>query len=84
MSFFITNNEHGTGPVLHRHPYEEVFIVQEGKATFTVEGEEIEAEAGQIVIVEAGKAHRFVNSGEGPLRQVTIHPAPRMVQEDLE
>jgi len=26
------------GPRLHRHPYEEVFVVQEGTATFTAGG----------------------------------------------
>jgi quercetin dioxygenase-like cupin family protein len=26
----------GSGPRLHRHPYAEIFVVQEGQATFTV------------------------------------------------
>jgi quercetin dioxygenase-like cupin family protein len=84
VSFFLTRHPPGTGPGLHRHPYEETFIVQEGSATFTVDGETIEAEAGHIVVVPAGAAHRFVSSGEGVLRQVTIHPSGRMIQEWLE
>ena len=63
----------GDGPQLHRHPYEEVFVVQEGAATFTLDGEEREVRAGEVVVAPAGVAHRFVNSGDGPLRQVDIH-----------
>lgn len=74
----------GKGPKLHRHPYQEVFIVQEGEVTFTVGEEEIEASGGQVVVVPAGVPHKFVNSGAGPLRQVDIHPAGRLVTEWLE
>jgi hypothetical protein len=30
VSLFIIRNRPDTGPGLHRHPYEETFIVQEG------------------------------------------------------
>jgi quercetin dioxygenase-like cupin family protein len=36
VSFFLTDAPPGTGPGLHKHPYEEVFVVQEGEVTFTV------------------------------------------------
>ena len=53
VSFFITTHERGAGPDLHRHPYEETFIVQGGEALFTIEDETIAAMAGQIVVVPA-------------------------------
>jgi quercetin dioxygenase-like cupin family protein len=84
VSFFISHHQPGQGPRLHRHPYEETFILEEGTVTFTVDGETVEARAGEIVVVPAGAAHKFVNSGDGALRQVSIHPAPQMVQEWLE
>src|SRR4051812_11067290 len=84
VSFFVSHHAPGEGPGLHRHPYEETFILQEGTATFTVDGESIEAEPGAVLVVPAGAAHKFVNSGEGRLRQVSIHPAPEMTQEELE
>ncbi len=40
--------------------------------------------AGQIVIAPAGVAHKFVNIGDRPLRQVNIHPVARMETEWLE
>ena len=74
----------GGGPKLHRHPYEEVFIVQEGTATFTAGDEMVEVKDGQVVVVPAGVAHKFVNSGEDRLRQVDIHASERFVTEWLE
>lgn len=84
VSFFITRNRPGTGPGLHRHPYEETFIVQEGEARFTIGQSVIEAVAGEIVVAPAGTPHKFVNSGTTPLRQVNIHPVPRMETEWLD
>jgi quercetin dioxygenase-like cupin family protein len=74
----------GRGPALHRHPYAEVFIVQEGQATFTVDGEEQEVRAGDILVAHANQPHSFVNSGTGRLRQVDIHVSPSMSTEWLE
>ena len=84
VSFFITRNRPGTGPDLHRHPYEETFIVQDGEARFTVGESTIDASAGQIVIAPAGTPHKFVNTGSTPLRQINIHPVPGMETEWLE
>ena len=65
----------GRGPSLHRHPYDELIITQEGTATLFVgaDGRQREVGAGEIVVVPAGQWHGFVNSGDGPLRQVDIH-----------
>jgi mannose-6-phosphate isomerase-like protein (cupin superfamily) len=73
----------GGGPDLHKHPYEEVFIVQEGEATFIAGEEEQRAQAGDIVIVPADTPHAFTNSGDGPLRQIDIHVSPRFSTEWL-
>jgi mannose-6-phosphate isomerase-like protein (cupin superfamily) len=67
----------GGGPALHQHPYDEVFVVQEGRALFVAGNEERDVRAGEIVIVPAGTPHRFENTGTGPLRQVDIHVSPR-------
>jgi quercetin dioxygenase-like cupin family protein len=76
----------GGGPSLHRHPYPEVFITQAGTATFLLgeDGDEREVGPGQIVVVPAGQWHGFVNSGDGPLRQIDIHVSPSFDTEWLE
>jgi quercetin dioxygenase-like cupin family protein len=84
VSFFLARPAPGGGPSLHRHPYEETFVVHEGRVNFTVDDQTIEAEAGQIVIAPPGSAHKFVNVGDAPAHMTNIHPRPRMSQEDLE
>ena len=74
----------GSGPKLHRHPYAEIFVVQGGNATFTVGGAVVEASGGQILIAPAGVPHKFVNSGDRPLRQLDIHLSGRFDTEWLE
>ena len=84
VSFIVVDAPPGSGPRLHRYPYEEVFVVQEGSATFTAGDEVIEAGGGQVVVVPAGVPHKFVNSGTGRLRQVDIHASDRFITEWLE
>ena len=84
VSFFLARTPPGRGPSLHRHPYEETFVVHEGRVDFTVDGQTIEAGAGQIVIAPPGSAHKFVNVGDAPTHMTNIHPRPRMSQEDLD
>ena len=83
VSVIVVDAPAGGGPRLHRHSYEEVFVVQEGSATFTAGDEVIEATGGQVVVVPAGVAHKFVNSGDARLRQVDIHASDHFVTECL-
>ena len=84
VSFFLTDGPPGSGPKLHKHPYAEVFVIQEGDVTFTVGEEVIEAAGGQIVVVPPGVPHKFVNSGTGRARHIDIHASRRMTTEWLE
>jgi mannose-6-phosphate isomerase-like protein (cupin superfamily) len=83
VSVFLSHNRPGTGPKLHRHPYDETFIVQDGDVLFTVGDSEIEAGAGDILVVPAGTPHKFLSRG-ATHRQVSIHPVARMETEWLE
>ncbi len=84
VSFFLTNGSPGSGPDLHRHPYAEVFVIQDGEVTFTVGEDIIEASAGQIVVVPTGVPHKFVNSDTARARHIDIHASRRMITEWLE
>jgi mannose-6-phosphate isomerase-like protein (cupin superfamily) len=84
ISLIVVDAPPGGGPRLHRHPYEEVFVVLEGTATFTAGDDTIEVRGGQVVVVPAGMAHKFVNSGPGRLRQVDIHAEGQFATEWLE
>ena len=83
VSFFVTDHPPGGGPDLHKHPYPEVFVVQEGEATFTVHDEQLPVSAGNVVVVPADTPHAFKNSGDGRLRQVSIHQSGELIQHEL-
>ena len=51
VSFIVIDTPPGSGPKLHKHPYAEVFVVQEGSVKFTAGEEVIEASGGQVVVV---------------------------------
>lgn len=80
----VVDSDPGEGPRLHRHPYEEVFVMHEGEATFTLGDEQIAAKPGDVLVAPAGTPHKFVNTGSGRLRQVDIHVSPEFVTEWLE
>ena len=84
VSLFLITSEPGVGPVLHKHPYPETWIVRSGNALFTADGQEIEAGPGDILVVGGETPHKFKNMGPGQLDIICIHPSPRFIQEDLE
>jgi mannose-6-phosphate isomerase-like protein (cupin superfamily) len=80
LSFFFTNTDSGHGPVLHQHPYEEVFVILEGQATFTIAGQTLISGEGDVLLAPANTPHKFINSGEGRLRSINIHPSKEIIQ----
>lgn len=84
ISAFLLNAQPGRGPGPHRHPYDEVQFIREGRGLYTVNGKEFEAGAGDILVIKAGEVHGFKCIGDSPLIQVDIHLSPRFIQENLE
>lgn len=80
---FYTTEKVGHGPPLHQHPYEEIFIVRQGRALFTVGDEQLEAVAGQVVFAPANVPHTFVNLGPGILETTDLHVSDTFIQENL-
>lgn len=84
VSFFVSSTPPGQGPSLHKHPYEEVFVVYDGTLTFTVGDESVEVTGGHIVIVPPETPHKFTNTGSEIAHHVDIHTSGQMVQTWLE
>ena len=83
VSVFLLNAPPGRGPGPHRHPYDEVQFIREGRGLYVVNGEEFEAGAGDILVIKAGEIHSFRCVGDEPLVQVDVHLSPRFIQENL-
>ncbi len=43
VSFFLVRNQPGQGPKLHHHPYDETFVVLEGRVRVSVGDEVLDA-----------------------------------------
>ena len=83
VSVFLFRGEAGAGPGPHRHSYDEVQFIQEGRGRWIVDGHEFEAGAGDILVIKAGEVHSFRCIGDGPLVQLDVHLSPRFIQENL-
>jgi len=83
VSLILDRSEPGGGPALHRHPYDELWIVDDGHATFTAGDRKLAAGRGSVVVVPAGTPHAFQNTGTAPMRMVCIHTRARMETEWL-
>lgn len=72
----------GGGPRLHRHPYDETFIVYAGAARFTVGEDVVLVRAGQILVAPALVPHKFATIGDYAAHH--IHASDRFITEWLE
>ena len=84
VSLIFDHSDPGAGPRLHRHPYDETWIVQEGSVTFQAGNERLHASPGDVVIVPPETPHKFTNDGPGQSVMVCIHASPEFVTEWLE
>jgi mannose-6-phosphate isomerase-like protein (cupin superfamily) len=84
VSFIWVDMPPGGSVRLHQHPYEEIFIIQEGVSSFVVGSAKIEAKAGQIIIVPADTPHKFTNETDAPLKQIDIHVSKSFITQWLE
>jgi mannose-6-phosphate isomerase-like protein (cupin superfamily) len=84
LSIILVEAGPGRGPSLHRHDYEEVFVVHAGEVTLTIGETQVQAGPGDVAVVPAGVPHGFVNSGSEPLRMTAIHNSPEFATQWLE
>jgi len=84
VSFIWVDMPPGGSVRLHKHPYTEIFIIQEGVSTFTVDETTLEAYAGQVIIVPAHVPHKFINNSDQQLKQIDIHVNKDFITDWLE
>jgi len=84
ISLIIDESEPGQGPRLHRHAYDETWVIEEGDISFQVGEDSFKAGPGDIAMIPPGVPHKFTNDGPGRSRIVCIHASPTIVGEWLE
>ncbi|MFD3189152.1 cupin domain-containing protein [Sedimentitalea sp. HM32M-2] len=81
---FFSSATPGAGPVLHTHPYDEIFICHAGRARFTLGDQVRDAVAGDVLRAPAGMPHKFEVIGPERYEGIDIHCSPEVIQTDLE
>jgi mannose-6-phosphate isomerase-like protein (cupin superfamily) len=84
ISLILDNSGPGQGPRLHRHPYDETWVIEEGTLTFQLGGEQISVGPGDIVIAPPNTPYKFTNTSAERSKAVCIHASPTMITEWLE
>jgi mannose-6-phosphate isomerase-like protein (cupin superfamily) len=84
ISVILDYSEPGHGPKLHKHPYDETWVVIEGHLIFRAGDQQLEAGPGDIVIVPPETPHKFTNQGPERANLVCIHANPTFETEWLE
>jgi quercetin dioxygenase-like cupin family protein len=62
----------GAGPPLHRHDFEEIFVVLEGEVETTFRGQKRVVSADEAIHIPANSPHQFRNSSPNAVRMLCI------------
>jgi quercetin dioxygenase-like cupin family protein len=73
LSLFEQWSAPGLGAPEHTHPEnEELIVVLDGQARFSVEGQEEPLGSGDTIVIAAGEWHSFVNTGVRVLHTMAV------------
>jgi mannose-6-phosphate isomerase-like protein (cupin superfamily) len=64
------------GPTNEHEGSDQWLYVADGKASITVEGEDLVVEPGELLLIEAGETHEVRNAGDEPLVTLNIYAPP--------
>ncbi len=84
ISLMLGDVQPGDGAPLHRHTYEELFVVHEGRGAYTIGETTVEAGPGDLVLIPAGVPHKLRNIGDTLLRHTAVHATDKVVIEWLD
>lgn len=66
-----------TGGTDNRHDRSDQWLYAvSGSATATVDGERVEIEPGDLVVIEAGETHELANEGDDPFESLNLYVPP--------
>jgi mannose-6-phosphate isomerase-like protein (cupin superfamily) len=84
ISVIVDRSEPGHGPRLHRHTYDETWVIHQGQILFHLGDALHHVGPGDVVIAPPGVPHKFTNEGAEQAALVCIHANPTTVTEWLE
>ncbi|MEW9920470.1 cupin domain-containing protein [Marimonas sp. MJW-29] len=85
VSFLFNEvREAGKGPPLHKHPYDEVYIVRKGQGHVIIGDDEMEVSEGDILIIPANTPHNVLTAGRQTTEIISVHVSDTFKGEFLE
>jgi len=79
MTLMVSKSPPGAGAPEHMHPAEEIYILVEGRGTYTIDGKDVAAQVGDVVIVPPNTRHSFRADRDSVLRHVVVYAGDRLV-----
>lgn len=73
----------GATRAAHRHPYDQVVLVEAGTGVAHADGSAMAIAVGDAVTLSAHTPHAFANTGDGELRLLEIHANGRVLETPL-
>ena len=80
----LSTTNDGVGPPLHFHPYPEIIMVRRGRSTVTIGDQEIEANAGQTVVIPANTPYTFRTHGPERYESIAIHTSAAFLSTNVD
>lgn len=75
--------EAGGHTLRHKHDYEHVVYIIEGKGKLHFEGADQHIEAGHAILLEPGKLHQFMNTGDKPMKFLCLIPNGEAIPDKM-
>jgi len=72
MAVYVNDHEPGEAAELHTHDVDHVLVMRAGRMRWTVDGEVVEAGAGDVIVAPAGTEHGFEVMGGEPVKLLCI------------
>lgn len=83
VAVYVTNHPPGDSAALHTHEEDHILVMRSGRMRWTVDGETVEAEAGDVILAPSGIEHSFEVLGDEPVKLLCVespNPEPERVE----
>lgn len=83
VAVYLNDHQPGETADLHTHEEDHILVMRSGRMRWTVDGQTVEAKAGDVILAPSGIEHAFEVLGDEPVKLLCIEsPNPEPEQLD--
>lgn len=82
VAVYVNHHPPGDSADLHSHDEDHILVMRAGRMRWTVDGETVETQAGDVILAPSGIEHAFEVLGDEPVKLLCIespNPEPERV-----